>query len=77
MTCRLFIPTIQVQASKGSRTLLHLGTHRNQYRGLEPNHMYIINWRIFGLRRCRFVKDVDMAESQRVFTVGMERRDEV
>ena len=66
---RFFIPTIQVQAYKGSRTLLHLGTHRQQYRDLEPNHMYTIYRSVLGLRRCKYVKDVDIAESQRVLTV--------
>ena len=65
----LFIPTVQVHASKGSRTLLHLGTHRNQYANLDPNHMYIIRRRVFGLQRCRYVKDVGIAESRLVFDV--------
>lgn len=64
-----FIPTIQVHASKGSRTLLHLGTHRRQYAKLCPNHMYTIRRRIFGLQQCRYVKDVSIGESIRVFDV--------
>lgn len=58
-----------MRASKGSRTLIHLGTHRNQYRDLEPNHMYIMRRRIFGLQKCRYVKDADVSESRSVFNV--------
>lgn len=73
MIDRIFIPTVQLHASKGSRTLVHLGTHRNQYRDLEPNHMYIMRRRIFGLQRCKYVKDVDPAESQIVFNVFSQK----
>ena len=66
---RFFIPTVQLRATKGARTLIQLGTHRNQYRDLEPNHMYIMQRRVFGLQRCKYVKDVDIVESQSAFNV--------
>ena len=65
-----FIPTVQIYASSGARTLLLLGTHRNQYKYLDPNHMYMMRRRLFGLQRCRYVKDVEIGESRRALTVG-------
>ena len=35
--------------------------------------MYTIYRSVLGLRRCKYVKDVNIAESQRVLTVGSKR----
>ena len=65
-----FIPTVQIYASSGARTLLLLGTHRNQYKYLDPNHMYEIRRSIFGLRPCHYVKDIEIGESRRALAVS-------
>ena len=66
-----FIPTVQIYASSGARTLLLLGTHRNQYKYLDPNHMYEVRRSIRGLQPCAYVKDVDLGESRRALTVSI------
>ena len=38
---RYFYPTIQLRPAAGARTLLHIGTHRREYRDLDPNHLCV------------------------------------
>ncbi|KAK8809441.1 hypothetical protein WA171_001019, partial [Blastocystis sp. BT1] len=59
-----FYPTIQLRPAAGARTLLHIGTHRREYRDLDPNHLYYMQWRLKGLERSPFVEDVNLAESR-------------
>ena len=61
---RYFYPTIQLRPAAGARTLLHIGTHRREYRDLDPNHLYYMQWRLKGLERSPFVEDVTLAESR-------------
>ena len=69
----LVIPTVQIHASVGARTLLMIGTHRNQYGDLQPNHMYMMRRTARALRRCWYVEDVDIGESRRAMEVGKGR----
>ena len=69
----LVIPTVQIHASVGARTLLMIGTHRNQYGDLQPNHMYMMRRTAQALRRCWYVEDVDIGESRRAMEVGKGR----
>lgn len=64
---RFFCPTIQVWPASGARTLLHIGTHRKEYKDLDPNHLYYMRWRLQGLVKSPFVDDVDIGESRKAF----------
>ena len=55
--CRFFYPTIQLRPTAGARTLLHIGTHRKEYKDLDPNHLYYMQWRCQGLVKSPFVED--------------------
>lgn len=61
---RFFFPTIQLWPATGARTLLHIGTHRKEYKDLNPNHLYYMQWRLQGLVQSPFVEDVHLAESR-------------
>ena len=50
-----------------------IGTHRNQYGDLQPNHMYMMRRTARALRRCWYVEDVDIGESRRAMEVGKGR----
>ena len=62
-----FCPTIQVWPASGARTLLHIGTHRKEYKDLDPNHLYYMRWRLQGLVKSPFVDDVDIGDSRKAF----------
>lgn len=62
-----FCPTIQVWPASGARTLLHIGTHRKEYKDLDPNHLYYMRWRLQGLVKSPFVDDVSIGESRKAF----------
>ena len=66
-THRIFIPTIQIKPTAGARTLLHIGTHRREYKQLDPNHLYYMQWRLRGLERSPYVKDVSLMESREAY----------
>lgn len=53
--------------ASGARTLLHIGTHRNEYCDLDPNHLYYMRWRLQGLVKSPFVDDVSLGESRTAF----------
>ena len=67
MKCRFFYPTIQLHPRVGARTLLHIGTHRREYKDLNPNNLYYMQWRFQGLVKSPFVEDVGLGESRAAF----------
>ena len=67
MKCRFFYPTIQLHPRVGARTLLHIGTHRREYKDLDPNNLYYMQWRFQGLVKSPFVEDVGLGESRAAF----------
>ena len=60
-------PTVQIWPASGARTLLHIGTHRKEYKDLDPNHLYYMRWRLQGLVKSPFVEDVNLGESRKAF----------
>ena len=47
--------------------MLHIGTHRREYKDLDPNHLYYMQWRFQGLVKSPFVEDVGLGESRTAF----------
>ena len=64
---RFFYPTIQLRPHVGARTLLHIGTHRREYKDLNPNNLYYMQWRFQGLVKSPFVEDINLGESRVAF----------
>ena len=74
MIFSFFCPTVQIWPASGARTLLHIGTHRKEYKDLDPNHLHYMRWRLQGLVKSPFVEDVNLGEIART-TAGFAGAD--